>query len=156
MPEPGRKITCYHSEKHKKYHWEAQPFSETLNSEYEYCFCDLCSKQEYTEVYRFVPVPKQVLIWKKENNMEDGKLSVSKALKNRWRKEGKKPKLSLREFARRLAKAGDKPAADWFANKAGACNEDRLQKNKDRAASERSATHTSRRKKSPKSEPATK
>jgi hypothetical protein len=72
------------------------------------------------------------------------KESVSKVIKSRFAKEGKG--LSLKEFARRLAKAGDVSAQTWFDNKHGACNQDRYEKTQTRITAERIASRNARRK----------
>lgn len=73
------------------------------------------------------------------------KLGVSAKLKKRWKKEGKN--LSLRHFARKLLKDGDKMASDWFDFKAGALNESRSEKNVTRINLESQATKAAKRKK---------
>lgn len=61
------------------------------------------------------------------------------------------PKVSLKKFARELLKAGDPVAKEWFANKAGARNEKRSEKNQSRVSLEKQASKAARRKKSQKS-----
>lgn len=73
-----------------------------------------------------------------------GKSTVSGRVKSRHRVEGKN--LSLREFARKLMKSGDKDATDWFAAKAGALSLSKSDKNKQLAAACRAATKMSRSK----------
>jgi hypothetical protein len=55
--------------------------------------------------------------------------------------------LSLKTFARELAKAGDKVALAWFANKKGVCNQKRSDANIKKAMESRTATKTAKRKK---------
>lgn len=55
---------------------------------------------------------------------------------------------SLKKYARELAKSGDANAKDWFANKSGAKNEERSEKNRSRVALEAQASKAARRKKS--------
>jgi hypothetical protein len=54
---------------------------------------------------------------------------------------------SLRVFARKLEKAGDEVAAEWFAHKKGSLNQTRTDANVKKAIESRTATHTTRRKK---------
>jgi hypothetical protein len=58
------------------------------------------------------------------------------------------PKVSLKRFARELAKSGNAVAKEWFANKAGAKNAKRLDKNATRISLEKQASKAARRKKS--------
>lgn len=53
---------------------------------------------------------------------------------------------SLKQFAKAQAKAGDKVAKEWLANKAGAKNEERSDKNKKRIYEEKVASKAARRK----------
>jgi hypothetical protein len=53
---------------------------------------------------------------------------------------------SLKQFAREQAKSGNKVAKDWFANKKGAKNEKRSEKNQARVTLERQASKAARRK----------
>jgi hypothetical protein len=55
---------------------------------------------------------------------------------------------SLKKFARELLKAGDAVAKAWFANKRGASNAKRLEKNASRITLEKQASKAARRKKS--------
>jgi len=55
---------------------------------------------------------------------------------------------SLKKFARELLKAGDPVAKAWFANKVGAKNEKRNDKNTARISAEKIASKAARRKKS--------
>lgn len=58
------------------------------------------------------------------------------------------PKVSLKKFARELLKAGDPVAKAWFANKGGAQNAKRTEKNQSRISLEKQASKAARRKKS--------
>lgn len=58
------------------------------------------------------------------------------------------PKVSLKRFARELLKAGDPVAKEWFANKTGAKNQKRTEKNVSRISLEKQASKAARRKKS--------
>jgi hypothetical protein len=58
------------------------------------------------------------------------------------------PKVSLKKFARELLKAGDPVAKAWFANKRGAQNSKRTEKNASRITLESQASKAARRKKS--------
>lgn len=58
------------------------------------------------------------------------------------------PRVSLKKFARELLKAGDPVAKAWFANKRGAQNAKRLEKNASRITLEKQASKAARRKKS--------
>ena len=58
------------------------------------------------------------------------------------------PKVSLKKFARELLKAGDPVAKAWFANKGGAQNQKRTEKNVSRISLEKQASKAARRKKS--------
>ena len=55
---------------------------------------------------------------------------------------------SLKRFARELLKAGDPVAKEWFANKRGAKNAKRTEKNASRITLEKQASKAARRKKS--------
>lgn len=55
---------------------------------------------------------------------------------------------SLKRYARDLAKSGDANAKDWFANKSGAKNAERSEKNRSRISLEAQASKAARRKKS--------
>jgi len=55
---------------------------------------------------------------------------------------------SLKRFARELAKSGNQVAKDWFANKKGAKNQKRSEKNVARINLEKQASKAARRKKS--------
>lgn len=55
---------------------------------------------------------------------------------------------SLKRFARELLKAGDAVAKEWFANKRGAKNQKRTEKNQARVNLEKQASKAARRKKS--------
>jgi hypothetical protein len=76
---------------------------------------------------------------------EVGKASPGDTMKALHRATGRG--LSLKVFARDLAKAGDETALAWFANKKGAANQERSDANIKKAIESRAATHTSRRKK---------
>lgn len=148
---------CNHPEKYKSYFWRSEKFSDKFTNEFHYCFCQVCNSSEYTGDYRFVEKHlnrEELPSAKEQNNMSKEKLSVATSLKNRFAKEGD-GNMSLKQFARLLAKKGDQMAIDWFDNKAGACNESRSDKNKARVALERSATKSARRSKSKKSGAAT-
>lgn len=58
------------------------------------------------------------------------------------------PRVSLKKFARELLKAGDPVAKAWFANKQGAQNAKRTEKNASRITLEKQASKAARRKKS--------
>lgn len=53
--------------------------------------------------------------------------------------------LSLKRFARQLVKEGNQTAKEWFANKKGAKNEKRSEKNQQRVNAEKSASKLARR-----------
>ncbi len=55
---------------------------------------------------------------------------------------------SLKRYARELAKSGNQVAKDWFANKLGAKNAERSEKNRSRISLEKQASKAARRKKS--------
>jgi hypothetical protein len=57
------------------------------------------------------------------------------------------PRVSLKKFARELLKAGDPVAKAWFANKRGAQNAKRTEKNASRITLEKQASKAARRKK---------
>ncbi len=57
-------------------------------------------------------------------------------------------RVSLKKFARELLKAGNPVAKEWFANKRGAKNAKRLEKNASRITLEKQASKAARRKKS--------
>ena len=75
---------------------------------------------------------------------ELGTPTASLTMKQRWVASGQK--LSLKRFAQELARSGDKVAKDWFANKKGARNQKRSDKNVARVAIEKQATKASRKK----------
>lgn len=56
------------------------------------------------------------------------------------------PRVSLKKFARELLKAGDPVAKAWFANKQGAQNAKRSEKNTGRISLEKQASKAARRK----------
>jgi hypothetical protein len=56
-------------------------------------------------------------------------------------------KVSLKKFARELAKSGNAVAKEWFANKSGAKNAQRSEKNRGRISLESQASKAARRKK---------
>lgn len=58
------------------------------------------------------------------------------------------PKVSLKRFARDLLKSGNAVAKAWFANKLGAQNAKRTEKNQSRISLEKQASKAARRKKS--------
>jgi hypothetical protein len=58
------------------------------------------------------------------------------------------PKVSLKRFARELLKSGNAVAKEWFANKSGAKNQKRTEKNQSRITLEKQASKAARRKKS--------
>jgi len=58
------------------------------------------------------------------------------------------PKVSLKQFAREQERSGNQVAKDWFANKAGAKNQKRSEKNVSRISLEKQASKAARRKKS--------
>ena len=58
------------------------------------------------------------------------------------------PRVSLKKFARELLKAGNPVAKAWFANKRGAQNAKRTEKNASRITLEKQASKAARRKKS--------
>lgn len=58
------------------------------------------------------------------------------------------PKVSLKKFARELLKSGNAVAKEWFANKVGAKNQKRTEKNVSRISLEKQASKAARRKKS--------
>ncbi len=139
--------SCNHFDKYKSFIWTAQKFSDKFDTEFKYQVCQLCNSSEYTGEYRFVE--KQLNRIKcpsaKEQYMSKEKLSVATSLKSRFAKDG--AGMSLKQFARMLATKGDQMAIDWFANKRGACNSARSDKNKSRVALERAATKSAKRSK---------
>lgn len=62
------------------------------------------------------------------------------------------PKVSLKRFARDLLKSGNAVAKEWFANKGGAKNTNRTEKNQSRISLEKQASKAARRKKSQKNQ----
>lgn len=77
-----------------------------------------------------------------------GEASAASALKSQWREAG--CPMSLKRWARLQLKDGDQQrrslAKDWFANKAGAKNEERNDKNKKRVYEEKVASKSARKK----------
>ena len=77
-----------------------------------------------------------------------GEASAASALKAQWRDSGSS--MSLKRWARLQVKDGDQQrrslAKDWFANKAGAKNEARADKNVKRIFEEKQASKAARRK----------
>lgn len=76
---------------------------------------------------------------------EVGKATAGGSIKARHRAEGRG--LSLKVFARKLAKDGDEVAEQWFANKLGAANQSRSDKNIAAASASSTATKAAKRKK---------
>lgn len=74
-----------------------------------------------------------------------GTATAGLTIKQRWGAEGRG--LSLKSFARKLAKDGDQIAKDWFAHKRGSMNQKRTDKNIADAKAAGLATKTERRKK---------
>jgi hypothetical protein len=70
----------------------------------------------------------------------------SSRLKSRWRKANSH--LSFKQYMRSQSKSGDADAKAVIANKRGAANADRSEKNKERVAKEKSATRLSKKGKS--------
>lgn len=150
MKDMIRLDTCTHASAHKSFSWREESFTDNIHAVYEYCFCSKCNDHKYTGVYKFVtndlnrnnPSAKE-----QENTMSDTNdtLSVSRRIKALHAKE--KSKLSLKQFARTLEKAGNKLAQDWFNNKRGMLNEQRSEKNRARVSLEKSATKLARRSK---------
>jgi hypothetical protein len=137
---------CVHPDKYKNIVWTIQKFSDKFDNEFKYHVCQICNSSEYTGEYRFVEKQlNRIIPSAKEQYMSKEKLSVSASLKSRFAKEGKD--MSLKQFARMLAVNGDQTAIDWFANKLGACNEARSDKNKKRVELEKSSTKSARRSK---------
>lgn len=98
-------------------------------------------------------------------NGEVGTSTYSLTLKQRWHAEhfklvdtsdnahrnrqsyvAKPDALSLKQFARKLAKSGDENAKAWFANKAGEKNQERSEKNAQLARTCAGATKMGRKK----------
>lgn len=75
---------------------------------------------------------------------EVGVASASLTLKTRYASEGRG--ISLKQFARKLAKEGDAVAKEWFANKSGAKNQKRTDSNINTAKAAGAATKMERRK----------
>lgn len=73
-----------------------------------------------------------------------GTATPGQQLKTRWHKEGRG--LSLKQFARKLAAAGDKVAETWFEMKKGLHNQERSEKNINIAKASALATKNARRK----------
>jgi len=78
------------------------------------------------------------------NRGEVGVASAGLTMRQRWGSSNSG--LSLKRFARQLVKDGDAVAKEWFANKKGAKNEKRSDKNTQRVIAERTATKASKRK----------
>lgn len=139
---------CAHASESKIFVWKTEPFSERFNAEYEFCVCAICNTSNYTGSCRFTPVladlNRDKIPSAKEQNMSSNE-KASRSLKARHTKEGKG--LSLKEFARRLIKAGDPVAKNWLANKKGASNQKKDEKNKIRISAERVASKNARRSK---------
>ena len=76
---------------------------------------------------------------------EVGTASAGDKMKQRHRAEGRG--LSLKVFARKLAKGGDETAEQWLANKLGAANQSRSDKNIAAASATATATKAAKRKK---------
>jgi hypothetical protein len=75
---------------------------------------------------------------------EVGLASAGLTMRQRWASAN--TGLSLKRFARQLVKDGDAVAKEWFANKRGAKDEKRTDKNMQRVIAERTATKASKRK----------
>lgn len=151
MADIVRKVTCAHADTFHSIRWNKEKFSDRFDTEYEYCYCRICNTSTYTGQYRMVEVSVENKLNReqtpsaKEQYMNKDKLSVSRALKALHAKNDEG--LSLKEFARRLARTGNELANDWFANKNGVCDAARSDKNKVRVTSEKVATKSARRSK---------
>lgn len=73
-----------------------------------------------------------------------GEASTAKTLKQQWHEAGSVA--SLKRWAKTQAKEGNQTAKDWFANKLGAKNEKRSDKNQKRVYEEKVASKAARRK----------
>jgi hypothetical protein len=137
---------CVCASTYKSLRWESEKVSERFSAEYQYCDCSGCNKSVYTGIFRMIDTLNQNKnLSAKEQNMAKDKMSVSKTLKALHAKEGKG--LSLKEFARRLERAGNELAKDWFANKSGIANDARDKKSIDRIAAEKAATKSAKKSK---------
>jgi hypothetical protein len=81
---------------------------------------------------------------KRNGRGEIGVASTGETIKKLHRTEGHG--LSLKEFAHKLANAGNQIAKDWFAHKRGSLNKNRNDANCKAAIEARTATKASRRK----------
>lgn len=84
--------------------------------------------------------------WHQENHLHQDVGDKHNPRKRRWVRKAGSP--SLKQYARTLLKAGDALAKEWFANKRGAKNEKRSDKNQGRINLEKQASKAARRKKS--------
>lgn len=73
-----------------------------------------------------------------------GEATAASTLKHQWREAGSP--MSLKRWARLQAKDGNQSAKEWFANKAGAKNESRSDKNVKRIFEEKQASKAARKK----------
>jgi hypothetical protein len=140
---------CSHASEFKTFRWEGEKFSDRYNTEYQYCDCRICKTSIYTGEFRMVEMSnphlnRDQLPSAKEQIMSKDKISVSRSIKALHAKSDNS--LSLKEFARRLARDDSDLAKNWFANKLGACDASRSESNKVRVAAERSATKSAKRK----------
>ncbi len=85
---------------------------------------------------------------KEESRGDRGEVGVATAgltMRQRWAQSGKS--VSLKQFARAQAKAGDAVAKEWFANKLGAKNQKRSDANIKAKTEAAQATKAAKRKK---------
>lgn len=83
--------------------------------------------------------------WHQENHLHQDVGDKHNPRKRRWVRKAGSP--SLKQYARTLLKAGDALAKEWFANKTGAKNQKRTDKNVARISQEKTASKTARSKK---------
>jgi len=90
------------------------------------------------------PALKVKQLWRQETHLRQNVGDKRNPRKQAWIKKKGTP--SLLEFARKLAASGNQDAKDWFANKKGACNQKRSDKNIARITLEKQASKNARRK----------
>jgi hypothetical protein len=99
--------------------------------------------QESTSVAVVVELPNSEPV--RGERGEVGTATAGLTIKQKWK--ASTSHVSLKVFARTLAKSGDQAAKDWFAHKKGSLNQARTDANIKAAREAAVATHTERRKK---------
>ncbi len=105
------------------------------------------SEQAETTLAQAVEAPKAPAEPTRGERGEVGVATAGLTIRQQWKAAGPGAG-SLKRFAREQLKAGNAVAKEWFANKKGAKNEKRTDKNQARINLEKQASKAARRKKS--------